>query len=68
MEAPGSRTVFTYFGHHHQGATGSWQATGAGVFSSALALPGEAQVFGTFFQDGWQARSGLYRFAPVQGQ
>ena len=55
-------TVFTYFGHHHQEATGTWGATGRGVFHDAFAVPGEASVFGTFYQDGWQARSGLYRF------
>jgi hypothetical protein len=57
-------TVFTYFGHHHQDATGRWRARGSGVFSESLALPGEATVFGTFYQDGWQARSALYPFRP----
>lgn len=55
-------TVFTYFGHHYQDATGTWRATGKGVFAEAFAIPGEADVFGTFYQDGWQARSGLYPF------
>lgn len=55
-------TVFTYFGHHHQAASGTWQARGRGVFTAAFGLPGEASAFGTFYQDGWQARSGLYRF------
>lgn len=57
-------TVFTYFGHHHQGATGTWRATGKGVFAEAFAIPGEADVFGTFYQDGWQAKSGLYPLQP----
>ena len=56
-------TVFTYFGHHHQSAEGEWHATGSGVFSNALEIPGEARVFETLFQDGWQALSGLYKFA-----
>lgn len=55
-------TVFTYFGHHHQAASGTWRASGRGVFQAALELPGESSVFGTFYQDGWQAKSGLYRF------
>lgn len=55
-------TVFTYFGHHHQPASGVWSAKGHGVFASAFALPGEASAFATFYQDGWQALSGLYRF------
>lgn len=55
-------TVFTYFGHHHQPASGEWSGKGHGVFTSAFGLPGEASAFATFYQDGWQARSGLYRF------
>jgi hypothetical protein len=57
----GSFWVITYFGHHHQSAQGHWQAKGAGVFSDALQIPGEATVFTTFFQDGWSALSGLYK-------
>ncbi|MDX1997911.1 MAG: hypothetical protein SF066_09355 [Thermoanaerobaculia bacterium] len=60
-EGAGSFWVITYFGHHHQSAQGKWQAEGAGVFSEALRIPGEASVFGTAFQDGWSALSGLYR-------
>ena len=56
-------SVFTYFGHHHQGARGEWRATGTGVFSEAFSIAGEAGVFGTVFQAGWRARSGLYRFS-----
>lgn len=59
--------VFTYFGHNHRRATGTWSATGSGVFSKALAIPGEARAFGTIFQDGWQAKSALYR-NPVTSQ
>lgn len=61
-------TVFTYFGHHHQAAEGLWQANGSGVFSRALAIPGEARAFATFFQDGWQARAALYRFKRPDAQ
>jgi hypothetical protein len=56
-------TVFTYFGHHHQDATGRWRAKGKGVFAGSFAIPDEARIFGTFYQDGWQARSGLYPLA-----
>lgn len=56
-------SVFTYFGHHHQAAQGEWRATGAGVFSDAFSIDGEAEVFGTVFQAGWRSRSGLYRFS-----
>ena len=56
-------SVFTYFGHHHETARGEWRATGAGVFSQAFDIEGEATVFGTTFQAGWRARSGLYRFS-----
>lgn len=55
-------TVFTYLGHHHQDASGDWRARGKGVFTESFAIPGEAKVFGTFYQDGWQARSALYPF------
>jgi hypothetical protein len=54
--------VFTYFGHHHQESHGAWRAEGTGLFSSALALPGEQAALGTYMQDGWQARFGLYTF------
>lgn len=53
-------TVFTYFGHHHQPAQGTWIAKGAGPFASAFGIPEEASAFDTFFQSRWQARSGLY--------
>jgi hypothetical protein len=56
-------SVFTYAGHHSRDAQGEWRAAGTGVFSSALALPNEASVLGTVFQEGWTARSGLYRFS-----
>ena len=59
-------SVYTYFGHHHQPAEGTWHASGSGVFSNALQIPGEAGVFETLFQDGWQARSALYKFAPPE--
>lgn len=55
-------TVFTYFGHHHQTAEGTWTASGGGKFSRALDVPGEAAAFGTFFQSRWHARAALYEF------
>lgn len=60
-ESAGSFWIITYFGHHHQSAQGQWRATGSGVFSEAWQIPGEASAFGTIFQDGWSALSGLYR-------
>lgn len=56
-------TVFTYFGHHHQTAVGTWTASGGGVFSNAFRISGEAEAFGTHFQNRWQARAALYEFA-----
>lgn len=53
--------VITYYGHHHQAAKGQWRATGSGVFSSALGIPGESAAFGTLFQNGWTALSGVYK-------
>jgi hypothetical protein len=54
--------VFTYFGHHHQESSGTWRADGTGLFASALAIPGEQTALGTYMQDGWQARFGVYSF------
>jgi hypothetical protein len=53
--------VFSYFGHHHQPANGKWQSKGSGVFSAAFQIPDEAGTFGTAFQKGWSALSGLYK-------
>lgn len=55
-------TVFTYFGHHHQTAKGTWSAVGDGPFARAFGVPDEASAFGTFFQSRWQARAALYEF------
>lgn len=60
-ESAGRFWVITYFGHHHQAATGEWRAKGTGVFSRALSIPGESAVFKSFFQDGWSALSGVYK-------
>lgn len=64
-DSAGLFTVFTYFGHHHRPAEGTWEAKGTGAFANALTIPGEASAFQTFFQDGWQALGGLY---AVPGQ
>lgn len=63
-QSAGYFTVYTYFGHVHRFAQGSWRATGTGVFSDALALAGESEAFDTVFQEGWASRSGLYPFSP----
>lgn len=52
--------VITYYGHHHQPATGQWRASGSGVFTDAFRIPGESAAFGTLFQNGWTALSGVY--------
>ena len=54
--------VFTYFGHHHQDAQGSWRAEGTGPFTEALAIEARRPVLGIYMQDGWQALYGVYRF------
>lgn len=54
-------TVFTYFGHYHQPAQGTWTAKGTGPFASAFGVSEEATAFDTFFQSRWQARSALYK-------
>jgi hypothetical protein len=59
-------SVFTYFGHIHRPAKGTWKATGTGVFSDALAVPDESSVFKTVFQQGWSSKSGLYQFSTRQ--
>lgn len=56
--------VITYYGHFHQAAQGQWTAKGSGVFADALQIPGESAVYGTVFQDGWSALSGVY--GPVK--
>lgn len=60
--AAGYFSVFTYFGHHHQSTQAAWRASGAGVFSDAFAVTGDAGHLRTVFQDGWSARAGLYEF------
>lgn len=56
-------SVFTYYGHHHQAARGTWRASGTGVFSDAFQLPEETDALGTVLQDGWSSRAGLYRYS-----
>ncbi len=56
----GSFWVITYFGHYHRSAEGKWRAEGRGTFANAFRIPGEASAFGTVFQEGWSALSGLY--------
>ena len=65
MSGPGAGVfpVYTYVGHHHQSAHGTWRAAGGGVFSDAFLIPGDYTAFSTVFQDGWSSRAGLYRFA-----
>ena len=56
-------SVYTYFGHHHQAAQGTWRASGTGVFSEAFGTRVESPALGTVLQDGWSSRAGLYRAA-----
>lgn len=57
-------SVYTYAGHRIRAAKGDWRATGTGIFTAAFAIPNEASAFETLFEEGWTARSGLYRFSP----
>jgi hypothetical protein len=59
-------SVYTYTGHRSRNAKGDWRASGTGIFTAAFAIPNEASAFETLFQEGWTARSGLYRFSPHQ--
>ena len=61
-------TVYTYAGHHVRDAKGEWRTSGDGIFTTALEIPNEASAFGSVFEEGWVARSGLYRFTPTSSQ
>jgi hypothetical protein len=65
-DSAGYFSVYAYAGHRVRKATGNWRATGTGIFTSAFAIPNEAAAFETLFEEGWTARSGLYRFSPRQ--
>lgn len=54
-------TVYTYSGHHHQGATAEWQAHGPGALARGIERSLREFPMDTFYQDAWRARSGLYR-------
>ncbi len=54
-------TVFVYFGHHERPASASWQAEGGSPLARALGDRERWLGLEPVFQDGWQARSGLYR-------
>jgi hypothetical protein len=62
-------TVYTYFGHHVQGASGKWRAVGTNTLTRAVSLSEQEFRLPTIFEDGWQARSGLYRLStrPAPG-
>jgi hypothetical protein len=59
-------SVYAYAGHRIREANGDWRTTGTGIFTAAFAIPKEASAFATLFQEGWTARSGLYRFSQHQ--
>jgi len=63
-ESAGYFSVYAYEGHRIRKAKGDWRATGNGIFSASFALPNEASFFESVFEEGWTARSGLYRFSP----
>ena len=54
-------SVVTFAGHHDRRATGHWSATGdapwARIFADGMSADG-----GSFIQDGWAARVGIYRY------
>lgn len=57
-------TVFTYYGHHLWGTEATWQARGTGPLASAFAETSATLGLSTILEDGWSARSALYRIEP----
>jgi hypothetical protein len=56
-------TVYTYFGHYIESTTSDWRSSGTAEVALAAARTGPEFGLSTVIQDGWQARSGLYRSA-----
>lgn len=54
-------TVFVYFGHHERPASAKWRAEGESPLARALRDRERWLGLEPVLQDGWQARSGLYR-------
>lgn len=57
--ARGLFTVVTFAGHHEREAEGRWRAAGAAPWARIFK---QGTSRGNFIQDGWIARSALYRF------
>lgn len=57
-------TVYTYYGHHLWSTEATWQTSGNGQLASAFAETSATLGLSTILEDGWSARSGLYRIEP----
>jgi hypothetical protein len=58
-------TVFTFHGHHLWATEAEWRATGRGPFTAALTETSATLGLDTILEDGWSARSALYRIEPA---
>jgi hypothetical protein len=57
-------TVYTFHGHHLWSTEATWHAEGNGPFTSAFAETSATLGLDTILEDGWSARSALYRIEP----
>jgi hypothetical protein len=57
-------TVFTYYGHHLWATEAEWRVVGNGPFAAAFAETSATLGLPTILEDGWSARSALYRIEP----
>ena len=57
-------TVYTFHGHHLWATEAEWRATGHGPFTAAFAETSATLGLATILEDGWSARSALYRIEP----
>jgi hypothetical protein len=57
-------TVFTFYGHQLWATEAEWQASGHGPFTTAFEETSATLGLATILEDGWSARSALYRIEP----
>jgi hypothetical protein len=57
-------TVYTFYGHNLWETEATWQAGGNGPLAAALVETSATLGLATILEDGWSARSGLYRIEP----
>jgi len=60
-------TVYTFHGHHLSATEATWHAEGNGPLSAAFAETSATLGLPTILEDGWSARSALYRIEPDAG-